>query len=432
MLFPICDPSGHPVALGGRILPPRPGQAPPDRPEPKYKNSQESPIYSKRRTLYALNWAKKGIIAQGEVIVCEGYTDVIGCFQAGVPWAVATCGTALAEEHFTLLRNFAKRIVLAYDADSAGQSATSRVYEWERKHEVDVVVADMPGGSDPGDLARTDPGALARAIEEARPFLQFRVDRMLGGGDLTTAEGRARAADAALTAVAEHPDDLVRDQYVMQLADLCRVDPARLRERLDHLRAHPPAESPVRRGRSRSDEPPPMEYPEDDGEHVAPEENGRGAAVSAALRPGPGLEALKLAVHRPEDVADRVHAVLFADPVQRQAFVALLENDSVHEAVESASPEVASLLRRVIVEEPRSDDPELGRQVDSVVSVLLRTAAKRAPGRRRDRVAGGKRLVAGLGRRDRAGAALAGRTRRISLGARCRRPVGSVVGREGF
>jgi DNA primase len=378
VLFPICDPSGHPVALGGRILPPRPGQAPPDRPEPKYKNSQESPIYSKRRTLYALNWAKKGIIAQGEVIVCEGYTDVIGCFQAGVPWAVATCGTALAEEHFTLLRNFAKRIVLAYDADSAGQSATSRVYEWERKHEVDVVVADLPGGSDPGDLARTDPGALARAIEEARPFLQFRVDRMLGGGDLTTAEGRARAADAALTAVAEHPDDLVRDQYVMQLADLCRVDPARLRERLDHLRAHPPAESPVRRGRSRSDEPPPMEYPEDDGEHVAPEENGRGAAVSAALRPGPGLEALKLAVHRPEDVADRVHAVLFADPVQRQAFVALLENDSVHEAVESASPEVASLLRRVIVEEPRSDDPELGRQVDSVVSVLLRTAAKRA------------------------------------------------------
>ena len=124
--FPICDPSGRPVALGGRILPPRPGQAPPDRPEPKYKNSQESPIYSKRRTLYALNWAKQGVIAQGEVVVCEGYTDVIGCFQAGVPWAVATCGTALAEEHFTLLRNFAKRIVLAYDADAAGQSATSR------------------------------------------------------------------------------------------------------------------------------------------------------------------------------------------------------------------------------------------------------------------------------------------------------------------
>ena len=200
-------------------------------------------------------------MAQGEVVVCEGYTDVIGCFQAGVPWAVATCGTALAEEHFSLLRNFGKRIVLAYDADSAGQSATSRVYEWERKHEVDVVVADLPGGSDPGELARSDPEGLARAVREARPFLQFRVDRMLSGGDLTTAEGRARAAEAALMAVAEHPDDLVRDQYVMQLADRCRLDADRLRDRLAHLIAHPPAPKPVRsrnrgeRTRRRRDEP---------------------------------------------------------------------------------------------------------------------------------------------------------------------------------
>jgi DNA primase len=381
VLFPICDPSGRPVAIGGRILPSRPGQAPPDRPEPKYKNSQESPIYSKRRTLYALNWAKKGVIAQGEVVVCEGYTDVIGSFQAGVPWAVATCGTALAEEHFTLLRNFAKRIVLAYDADVAGQSATSRVYEWERKHEVDVVVADLPGGSDPGELARTDPSALARAIKEARPFLQFRVDRMLHGGDLRTPEGRARAADAALTAVAEHPDDLVRDQYVMQLADVCHVDPAKLRERLEYLRSHPQTEKPPRRPKGSQDEPPPRDYPEDDGDLLVPDGGGGGrSAMTTALRPGPGLEALKLAVHRPEDVVDRVHAVLFTDGVQRQAFVALLEHDSVHEAVESASPEVASLLRRVIVEEPMSGDPDLGDPVDSVVAVLLRGAAKRALG----------------------------------------------------
>ena len=377
VLFPICDPSGRPVALGGRILPPQPGQAPPERPEPKYKNSQESPIYSKRRTLYALNWAKQGIIAEGEVVVCEGYTDVIGCFESGVPRAVATCGTALAEEHFSLLRNFGKRIVLAYDADSAGQNAASRVYEWERKHEVDVVVADLPGGSDPGDLARSDPEGLARAVKEARPFLQFRVDRMLGAGDLTTAEGRARAAEAALTAVAEHPDDLVRDQYVMQLADRCRLDAAKLRERLDHVRAHPPAEP--RRSRRR-DEPPPAEYPEDDGEWFAGGGEGAGIVTTDALRPGPGLEALKLAVHRPEDVDDRVHAVLFTDPVQRQAFVALLESDSVHDAVDAASPEVALLLRRVLVEEPLTGDPALGDPVDSVVAVLVREAARRALG----------------------------------------------------
>jgi hypothetical protein len=121
-----------------------------------------------------------------------------------------------------------------------------------------------------------------------------------------------------------------------------------------------------------------MEYPEDHGDRFASQDDGREVVLAAALRPGPGLEALKLAVHRPEDVADRVHAVLFADPVQRQAFVELLQNDSVHEAVESASPEVASLLRRVIVEEPMSGDPELGDPVDSVVTALLRGAARRA------------------------------------------------------
>jgi DNA primase len=373
VLFPICDPSGRPVALGGRILPARPGDAAPDRPQPKYKNSQESAVYSKRRTLYALNWAKQGIVKQGEVVVCEGYTDVIGCFQAGVPWAVATCGTALGEEHFSLLRNFAKRIVLAYDADNAGQSATSRVYEWERKHEVDVVVAELPGGSDPGELARSDPEGLARAIREARPFLQFRVDRMLSGSDLSVAEGRARAAETALMAVAEHPDDLVRDQYVMQLADRCRLDADRLRDHLADLIAHPPAPTASRR-RNWSD----SALKPEPGAGETQSGDARNGAAPAPFRPGPGIEALKLAVHRPEDVADRIHPVLFTDPLQRAAFVALLEHDNVHQAVESALPEVAGVLRRVTVEEPLVGDPDLGDPVESVVVVLLREATRRA------------------------------------------------------
>jgi hypothetical protein len=199
---------------------------------------------------------------------------------------------------------------------------------------------------------------------------------MLSANDLTTAEGRARAAEAALTAVAEHPDDLVRDQYVMQLADRCRVDAARLREKLDHVRAHPPAE-PVRRSRYRRDEPPPTEYPEDDTDGFGPSDNSEAAAASA-LRPGPGLEALKLAVHRPEDVAERVHPVLFGDAVQRDAYRALLEHDSVHDAVEASTPEVAIVLRRVVVEEPLAGDPELGDPVDSVVAGLVRGATMRA------------------------------------------------------
>ena len=93
--------------------------------------------------------------------MCEGYTDVIGFATAGVPRAVATCGTALTEDHVKLLSRFAKRIVLAFDADSAGQGAADRFAEWEQRYELEVVVADLPPGSDPGDLAQRDPERLA-------------------------------------------------------------------------------------------------------------------------------------------------------------------------------------------------------------------------------------------------------------------------------
>jgi hypothetical protein len=93
---------------------------------------------------------------------------------------------------------------------------------------------------------------------------------------------------------------------------------------------------------------------------------------------GPGLQALKLAVHRPEDVADRLHTVLFVDPLQRESFTALLEHDDLHDAIASASPQVAGLLRRITVEEPLIGDPEFGDPVDLVVTGLLREAVRRA------------------------------------------------------
>ncbi|MGP0108984.1 MAG: DNA primase [Acidimicrobiales bacterium] len=370
ILFPICDPSGNPVALGGRVLPGSPDPA-------KYKNSAETPIYSKRRTLYALNWAKQDIIRSGEVVVCEGYTDVIGFFEVGIERAVATCGTALAEEHVKLLRNFASRVVLAFDADRAGQSAAGRFYEWERRLEIDVAVAALPPGSDPADLARTDPGALRAAVERAKPFLRFRVERILDAADLTTPEGRAKAADAALGAVAEHPDDLVRDQYVMMVAERCRLEPHQLRERLERLRREGPRPAPSGRadahdegtGRAR------------DGDPGEPAGGGRAwdAAGSGGGGPRegrsagefrPGLEALRLAIHRPEDVGHRLEAALFRDDVQRAAFLALVEADDLHQAIDGAPPDVEALLVRLAVEEPRS-------QPDEVVLQLVRDAARR-------------------------------------------------------
>jgi DNA primase len=372
--FPIFDPSGKPIALGGRILP-----APPDDVVgkvsgvvpivgPKYKNSQDGPIYSKRRTLYGLNWAKHDVIENGEVIVCEGYTDVIAFFVAGMPRAVATCGTALGEEHFRLLRNFARRVVLAYDADAAGQEGAGRVYEWERHHEVDVAVAALPPGADPADLARTDPDRLRAAIAEAKPFLAFRVDRVLASADLRSAEGRAKAAEAAVAVVAEHPNELVRDQYLMLVADRCRLEPDALRALAGRVapggRPAPAAGNGSRPDRAAPD-------PGRAERAGGSPERGRSGRADISR---PGLEALRLFVHRPERVSDRLEPVLFPDELQRAAYQALAGAVDLHQAVESAEegdPRVASLLRRLAVEEPATD-------ADDVVVTLVRNASRRA------------------------------------------------------
>jgi DNA primase len=333
VLFPIFDPKGEPLALGGRTLP--------GGPPPKYRNSPETPLYKKSRVLYGLNWAKGAIVAAGEVVVCEGYTDVIGLHRAGVGHAVATCGTALAEEHVQLLRSFAPRLVLAYDADAAGQAAAERVYEWERRFDIDVAVAALPAGHDPADLAQRDPAALRAAVAEARPFLQFRLERVLDGADVRSPEGRARAAEAALGVIGQHPNELVRDQYVMQVADRTGIDPDRLRSRL-------------RKGPA----------------------GGRGASGGDVLVAPPRLhpaelEVLRAAVHRPEDVAERLHRALFEPGVGRRAYDVLSNAETLHDAIAAADPATADLIQRLAVEEFEGDP-------DVHVRALVGAAGRRA------------------------------------------------------
>lgn len=330
IIFPIFQPDGKAVALGGRVVP---GIG--DGEGPKYRNSPETPIYKKRSTLYALNLSRQAIVQTGEVIVCEGYTDVIGFFRAGVPRAVATCGTSLTEEHFKLLSRFGRRIVLAFDADGAGQSAAARFYEWERRHEIEVAVADLPPGKDPGDLASEDPDALRTAVEGARTYLEFRLMRALGGADLRSPEARVRAAEAAIAVVAEHPNELVRDQYLMQVADRTRIDVDQLRPMMKTAISRP--------------EPAPAPRP----------------ATSKSERTG--RDALTIAIHDPASMAGRLDEVLFKDALQKQALSALLQSRDLHEAIEHSEEEVARLL----VELANSDPPT---SADQTVVALVRSA----------------------------------------------------------
>jgi DNA primase len=331
VLFPILDPQGDPIGFGGRVLP---GSSDPA----KYKNTPETALYAKSKVLYGLSWAKASIVATDTAVVCEGYTDVIGLARSGVESAVATCGTALTEEHVRLLRRYAKRFVLAFDADSAGQAAADRFYAWERAHDLEVFVAALPAGVDPGDLAQRDAAALRAAVEGAIPFLRFRVDRALAAGDLSSPEGRARAAEGAAAVIAEHPDPLVRDQYALDVAARCRVDAEQLR-------------ATARRA--------------DRAARVAPV-----ARRTDTLHDSPELEALRHAVHAPEKIADWLDEALFHDDVHGEVYRALAAADTVQEALEAAPPEAADLLARLVVEDTDSDP------VDAAFRLLTEAARR--------------------------------------------------------
>jgi DNA primase len=355
IIFPIFDSAGKAIAVGGRILPGNDSPRADGRVEAKYKNSPETTIYSKRRTLYALNWAKDDVIRSGEIIVCEGYTDVIAFFRAGLARAVATCGTALGEEHFKLMRNFAKRIVLAYDADSAGQSAAASVYQWERQHEVDVFVARLPKGSDPADLAQRDPEALRTAVSTAVPFLQFRLDRVLDAANLATAEGRVRAAELAMEVLAEHPSELVRDQYLMDVAYKLRLEETTLRPRVAEI-----ARSGVKRIIPIE---PPVESP--------PRRRGPVAAM-----PRPGLEALRLYVHLSGDVKDRLIGAYFVNDIQREIFDGLVTGSPISDVIDQlqrrGEEDAALVLGQLVVDE--LDRDYTSEDLSAVISQLIRSA----------------------------------------------------------
>ncbi len=276
LMFPIFDARGDAVGFGGRAL---------GDDGPKYKNSPETPVYQKSRLLYGLNWAKAEIVARGEAVICEGYTDVMAYALAGAPNAVATCGTALADDHAKLLKNLARRMVLAYDGDAAGAGAADKWYRWEQELELEVRVADLPPGKDPGDLWRDDKDRLLPSLERAEPFLQFRVDRVLAAADLTTIEGRARAAEAAARMVAEHPSELVRDQYAVQLAGRLDLDVDGMRSQVTRAAMEPrkePQTQPRRQYRSDGPEP---EAPPEPVEPVRVDRRERYARAERVVRP---------------------------------------------------------------------------------------------------------------------------------------------------
>jgi len=337
VMFPIMSENGDPVAFGGRILP---GSTDPA----KYKNSAETYIYAKSKTLYGLHAAKGDIVAADQAIVCEGYTDVIGFHRAGVKRAVATCGTALTEEHVRMLKRFASRVVLAFDADAAGQGAAEKFYEWEQKYQVQVRVASFPKGQDPGELSLSDPQALATAVDNALQFLGFRLQRVMTGRPLRSPEDRARLAEQAMAVVNEHPDENVRKLYAGQVASHTELPINDLVAIASRRSARPV----IRVNESR---------------RVGTSENAEFVAIALLLQ-------------RWHDMAGWLDEVLFVDDVARRAFLAVAEADgSVGRSLELADPEAREMIERAAVADIDADPSIEGRNL--IAAAVRRELARR-------------------------------------------------------
>lgn len=225
IVFPIIDVRGRVVGFGGRVLA---GDG------PKYLNTAESPVFSKRRQLYGLHLAKEQAARTGRIVVVEGYMDVVGLYRHGFPGAVASLGTAFTEAQARLLKRFAGEVVLAYDADAAGQAATLRGMEILKREGLAVRVARLPEGHDPDSLVRERGlDAFRQVLDESLPLVEYQMEEALRGADLSRVEGRVEAVERLLPILAGIESPVGREGYIAQLAARLGVSRASLAESLE-------------------------------------------------------------------------------------------------------------------------------------------------------------------------------------------------------
>jgi DNA primase len=225
--FPISNESGKIVAFGARAL---------GDDMPKYLNSPESPIYSKSNVLYHMDRAKEALRRQDFAILVEGYMDAIAVARAGISNVVASCGTSLAEQQIKLLGRFTRRVIVNYDPDVAGQSATERSLSLLLEHDFEVRVLALP----PVGNKKADPDLFIRErgkdeylklLKEAPPYVDYLIARARQM-DLTTGEGKQRALNFLLPYIQKIPSGILRSEWATRIAQQLRIDEPLLRSAL--------------------------------------------------------------------------------------------------------------------------------------------------------------------------------------------------------
>jgi DNA primase len=323
LIFPIYDLYGHVVGFGGRLLGPG---------EPKYLNSPESPVFSKGKLLYGLNWAKLAARRDERMLVVEGYFDAVRLIGAGVESVVAPMGTALTEEQAKLIRRYTDRVYLLYDSDKAGLKATFRSGDELLRQGAAVQVVTLPEGEDPDTFVRTH-GArgLETQLASSLDVFERKIQILDRGGWFADLRKKRQALDRLLPTLRATSDPLTRDMYLGYASTAAGVTRELLERELTA-----PARGRMGAGRtSRPSEPPggpdaePTEQrrrptPPPDLQRVRRAERRRAGGERTI---GAERELVRVLLHRPaylEQVIERLGAESFRDPEMRGIFAAMM------------------------------------------------------------------------------------------------------------
>ncbi|MGH3984649.1 MAG: toprim domain-containing protein, partial [Pseudonocardiaceae bacterium] len=289
-----------------------------DRNEAKYLNTAETPLYRKSQVLFGLDLAKREIARRRQVVVVEGYTDVMAMHLSGVPTAVASCGTAFGTEHISVLRRLLMdddalrgEVIFVFDGDEAGQKAALKAFDDDQRFAAQTFIAIAPDGMDPCELRQAKgEAALPDLVARREPLFAFAVRTLLAEHDLDTAEGQVEALRRAVPLVAQIKDRALRDRYAALLAYRSGWgDEATVVRRVREAAG----EAPRRRGRR--------------SPSTSPAENGTEAPPRDDVRLQAQREVLKAVLQEPAmtgPVYDTLPAEAFTHPSYAQLHAAVL------------------------------------------------------------------------------------------------------------
>ncbi len=268
IMFPLANARGRVVGFGARAMR--------DNQPPKYLNSSDGEVFHKSQQLFGIDLARRPAARAGTIVLAEGYTDVIALHQAGIENAVGVMGTSLTEEQARELERTARTLVLALDADGAGQEAMVRASRIAAGRRLELRVARLADGMDPADLVQQQgPGAVRELVAKSVPFVSFHVDKILSGSDLSDAEAKDRTIAELGPVLAAQPPSVLREELIGRIAGRLGIDralTAQLLERAAASAASAPPEPAPQEAREAAAAPDPSPGPGPEWHDPGPEE----------------------------------------------------------------------------------------------------------------------------------------------------------------